>query len=204
MNSRIMYTTLSVWNLFGLVSQTILILNNKLQSPFQNIPREYIVYAPPHMAKQKQDDQPELIYSSYVRTQDVTLKTCRRRWMIGRSGEKWSGISMLAARQDDDDIVCYASMHCWNDFWYDTPHLRPNNPRQGLHTFKIEPLNDPVELGEKKKLHGGRVERLFHYDEVPFVHQLLDTQDLMRRCIVRIKELRLALLQLSYLLVHWA
>ena len=38
------------------------------------------------MAKQKQDDQPELTYSSYVRTQDVTQKTCRRRWMIGRSG----------------------------------------------------------------------------------------------------------------------
>ena len=38
-----------------------------------------------------------------LRTQDVTLKTCRRRWMIGRSGERWSGISVLAARHDDDD-----------------------------------------------------------------------------------------------------
>ena len=28
---------------------------------------------------QKQDDQHELTYSNYVRTQDVTLKTCRRR-----------------------------------------------------------------------------------------------------------------------------
>ena len=60
-------------------------------------------YGPPHMAKQKQDDRPELTYSSYVRTQDVTQKTCRRRWMIGRSGERWSGIFMLAARHDDDD-----------------------------------------------------------------------------------------------------
>ena len=60
-------------------------------------------YGPPHMAKQKQDDQPELTYSSYVRTQDVTQKTCRRRWMIGRSGERWSRISVLAARHDDDD-----------------------------------------------------------------------------------------------------
>ena len=51
-------------------------------------------YGPPHMAKQKQDDQLELTYSSYVKTQDVTLKTCRRRWMIGRSGERWSGISV--------------------------------------------------------------------------------------------------------------
>ena len=55
------------------------------------------------VAKQKQDDQLELTYSSYVKTQDVTLKTCRRRWMIGRSGERWSGISVLAARHDDDD-----------------------------------------------------------------------------------------------------
>ena len=57
------------------------------------------------MAKQKQDDQLEPTYSSYVKTQDVTLKTCRRRWMIGRSGERSSGISVLAAHDDDDDIV---------------------------------------------------------------------------------------------------
>ena len=61
----------------------------------------------PHMAKQKQDDQPELTYSSYVRTQDVTQKTCRRRWMIGRSGERVSRISVLVARYDDDDIYIY-------------------------------------------------------------------------------------------------
>ena len=51
------------------------------------------------MDVQKQDDQHELTYSNYVRTQDVTLKTCR----IGRSGERGSGISVLAARHDDDD-----------------------------------------------------------------------------------------------------
>ena len=62
----------------------------------------------PHMAVQKQDDQLELTYSNYVRTQDVTLKTCRRRWMIGRSGERGSGISVLAARHDDDvQIECH-------------------------------------------------------------------------------------------------
>ena len=60
----------------------------------------------PHMAKQKQDDQPELTYSSYVRTQDVTQKTCRRWWTIGKSGERWSRISVLAARLDDDDDDC--------------------------------------------------------------------------------------------------
>ena len=60
-------------------------------------------YGPPHMAKQKQDDQLEHTYSSYVRIRDVALKTCQGRWIIGRSGERGSGISVLAARHDDDD-----------------------------------------------------------------------------------------------------
>ena len=64
---------------------------------------------PPHMDVQKQDDQYELTYSNYVRTQDVTLKTCRRRWMIGRSGERGSGISVLTARHNDDDDIT----GCW-------------------------------------------------------------------------------------------
>ena len=60
-------------------------------------------YGPPHMAKQKQDDQLEHTYSSYVRIQDVVLKTCQKRWIIGRSGERGWGISVLAAQHDDDD-----------------------------------------------------------------------------------------------------
>ena len=56
----------------------------------------------PNMAKQKQDDQLGHTYSSYVRIRDVALKTCQRKWMIGRSGERGSGISVLAARHDDD------------------------------------------------------------------------------------------------------
>ena len=60
-------------------------------------------YGPPHMAEQKQDDQLEHTYSSYVRIRDVALKTYRRRWTIGRGGERGSGISVLTARHDDDD-----------------------------------------------------------------------------------------------------
>ena len=52
---------------------------------------------------QKQDDQHEHTFSSYVRIRDVVLKTCLRRWTIGRSGERGSGISVLPARHDDDD-----------------------------------------------------------------------------------------------------
>ena len=55
------------------------------------------------MAAQKQDDQLERTFSSYVRIQDVTLKTYLGRWTIGRSGERGSGISVLPARYDDDD-----------------------------------------------------------------------------------------------------
>ena len=56
------------------------------------------------MAEQKQDDQHEHTFSNYVRIQDVVQKTCLRRWTIGKSGERGSGISVLPARHDDDVI----------------------------------------------------------------------------------------------------
>ena len=68
-------------------------------------------YRPPHVAKQKQDDQHEHTYNSYVRIWDVALKTCQRRWTIGRSGERGSGISVLPAWHDDDDIYVYIHIH---------------------------------------------------------------------------------------------
>ena len=55
------------------------------------------------MAKQKQDDQLEHTKSSYVRIRDVALKSYQKWLMIGRSGERGSEISVLAARHDDDD-----------------------------------------------------------------------------------------------------
>ena len=60
-------------------------------------------YGSPHMAAQKQGDQLERTFSSYVRIQDVVLKTYLGRWTIGRSGARGSGISVLPARYDDDD-----------------------------------------------------------------------------------------------------
>ena len=54
------------------------------------------------MAGQKQDDQLEHTYSRYVRIQDVALKTCQKRLTIGKSGERGPGISILAARYDDE------------------------------------------------------------------------------------------------------
>ena len=58
------------------------------------------------MAAQKQDDQLERTFNSYVRIQDVVQKTCLGRWTFGRSGERGSGISVLPARYDDDDDMC--------------------------------------------------------------------------------------------------
>ena len=55
------------------------------------------------MAGQKKDDQLEHTFSSYVGIRDVALKTYQRRWTIGRSGERVSGISVPGVRHDDND-----------------------------------------------------------------------------------------------------
>ena len=49
----------------------------------------------------------------FVRIRDVALRTYEKRWTIGRSGLRELGISMLAARHDDDDeqLLCYASIY---------------------------------------------------------------------------------------------
>ena len=57
-----------------------------------------------HIAGQKQDDHLVLTFSSDVRIRDVALKTYKRRWTIRRSGKRGSGISVLVAWHDDDDM----------------------------------------------------------------------------------------------------
>ena len=47
--------------------------------------------------------QLEHTYSSSVRIRDVALKTCQKRWTIGRNGVRGSGISLLVAWHHDDD-----------------------------------------------------------------------------------------------------
>ena len=59
----------------------------------------------PTMARQKQDNQLEHTFSSYERIRDVALMTYQRQWTIGRSGERGSGLSVLAAWHDDDDDI---------------------------------------------------------------------------------------------------
>ena len=67
----------------------------------------------PHMVEQKQVDQLEPTYSSYVRIRGAALRTCQIRWTIGRGCERVSGISMLMARQDDDDIILYIYIYIY-------------------------------------------------------------------------------------------
>ena len=50
------------------------------------------------------DDQLEPIYLSFVPIQDEAGRTFREQWTIETGGEKGTGKSVLAARQDDDDI----------------------------------------------------------------------------------------------------
>ena len=61
----------------------------------------------PDMAVLKRDDQQEHTFINYERIRDVVRKTCLRRWTIGKSGERGSGISVLPARHDDDDDERY-------------------------------------------------------------------------------------------------
>ena len=84
------------------------------------------------MAVQKQDDQHEHIFSSYVRIRDVVLKTCQRRLMIGRSGERGSGISVLPARHDDDDD---GQRRTWVKITF-LPCLKAHLSHKNHHPFK--------------------------------------------------------------------
>ena len=51
------------------------------------------------LERQRPFNKPKCI----VRIRDAVQKTCLRRWTIGKSGERGSGISVLPARHDDDE-----------------------------------------------------------------------------------------------------
>ena len=63
---------------------------------------------PLHMYEQRQGDQLEPTYSSFVPILDVALRTWQKQCLIGRGGERGSEISMLIARphDDEDTIIC--------------------------------------------------------------------------------------------------
>ena len=67
----------------------------------------------PAYGQAKAGDQLEHTYSSYVRIRDVALTTFQKRWIIGRSGKRGSGISVLAARHDDDKYYLVQLNRSW-------------------------------------------------------------------------------------------
>ena len=58
-----------------------------------------------------------------------TQKTCRRQWTIGKSGERWSRISVLAARHDDDDEEFELS----HSACHNLPHLPVSHKDSALY-----------------------------------------------------------------------
>ena len=91
-------------------------------------------YGPPHMAEQKQDDLLEYTFSSYVRIRDVSLKTCQSWWTIGKSGERKSGISVLEAWYDDDEISTIVGFKSLG-FQPATDGAKPCSPSSSFQNF---------------------------------------------------------------------
>ena len=97
----------------------------------------------PRMVGQKQDDQLEHTFSSYVRIRDVALKIYQRRWTIGRTGERGSGISVPAARHDDDDDnIKYIYIYIYNP--------SPSQPTVERFCFRVFFLQYPCNSKSKR------------------------------------------------------
>ena len=71
--------------------------------------RDVLLWTPTY-GQAKADDLLKPTYSSYVRIRDVALRTYQKRWTIGKSGERGSGISVLATQHDDDDDDIYTQV----------------------------------------------------------------------------------------------
>ena len=56
-----------------------------------------------HMDEKRRDVQLKPTYCSSVPIRDVALRICQKQWTIGRFGERGSEISVLIARNNDDD-----------------------------------------------------------------------------------------------------
>ena len=64
------------------------------------------------MDEQSQNAQLELTYNSSVPIQDVTLRTCRKRWTIDKGDKKGAEISVLMARYDDQASTFWLTPFC--------------------------------------------------------------------------------------------
>ena len=92
-------------------------------------------------------------------------------------------------------------------FFWNAPQFHHYSPLDGLHVFKTGPLDDPLELGEKKKVIWNKVRwigRLFQHDDVLLSQELLDAQGIVSRCIVMVKQPQFVMPHPLSLLAHWA
>ena len=96
--------------------------------------------APLHVAKQSQDDQLEPPYRSFVPIQDVALKTCWKKWTIGRGGEWGLGMMRHDDNYDDDESLTTFSRIWSRNAEYisydDNRFVRAHFPGNSLVTVK--------------------------------------------------------------------
>ena len=76
------------------------------------------------MDKQRQDDQLEPIYNSYMLMRDIALKTSRERWTIETGGKRGSGRSMLAARRWRWGLISFFFYYSTNSRFFNPFHLK--------------------------------------------------------------------------------
>ena len=62
-----------------------------------------LLWTPSH-GRAKAGQPAQTYIQQHCKDTDVALKTDQKWWMIGRGGERGSGISVLMARQDDDRV----------------------------------------------------------------------------------------------------
>ena len=88
----------------------------------------------PTYGREKQGDPLEHTYRSYVIIRDVALKTCQRQWTIGRSGERGSGIYVLAARHYVD-IYIYIYIYMKKGKYADYIYTYINRNRNYIYIY---------------------------------------------------------------------
>ena len=88
----------------------------------------------PSYDRAKQDDELEPTYSSSLRIRDVALRNYRKWWTIGSSGERGPGISVLTARNDDDDYDL--SEFSWINYFKISPCWKDNDACTTCVTYK--------------------------------------------------------------------
>ena len=104
------------------------------------------------------------------------------------------------------NLLCHASTHSWKDFSAIAKSSLVTAVLMASESWKRVPLMTSLSLG-KKKSHKGQIWRvgwLFQYSNVIFDRKLPNSQGIMSRSIVMMKQPWPCFPQLSSFLPHWA